>query len=361
MPANVETMFSVRETPWHKIGKVLTDAPTLQQAIIDAGLNWTTLVESVFDSTGRCLDDFCKAFVRSDNKLILGVVGPNTYPLQNIHAFDFFQPFIDSKEAELTTAGSLDEGRRIWVLAKINRDNSVIVKGDEVAKFVLLSNSHDGTLAVRVGFTPIRVVCANTLAMAHSNKLSKLIRVRHSKDVQKNVEMVRDTMNLANEEFEATAEQYRFLASRQINPSDLKKYVKIVLGHTDEDLSTRSQNILDSILKRHEEKTGMMAELLRRAEAMQREENARIQDENEKLLAQVIANTEAAMEAGRGTENAPSRGSYWTAYNAINEYMNYEKGHSDDTRVNSLWFGQNATLNNKALDIAVQMASGKVV
>lgn len=361
MPANVENMFSVKETPWHGIGVVINEAPTLQDAIKLAGLDWLVLVESLTRPNGINVDEFAKAFIRSDNNKTLGVVGPKTHPLQNVHAFDFFQPFVDSKEASLETAGALDEGRRVWVMAKLNRDNSTIVKNDEIAKFVLLSNSHDGSLAVRVGFTPIRVVCANTLAMAHSSKASKLIRVRHSKDVQANVEAVRDTMNLANEEFEATAEQFRFLASRQINATDLKKYVKIVMGMPDEKMTTRAQNILNSILERHEADTGMVRELLARAEAMQREEAAKIEDENQRLLAQVIANTEAKFEAGRGTENAASRGTYWTAYNAVNEYLNYEKGHNPDTRLNSLWFGQNAGVNNQALEVALKLANGETV
>ena len=91
------------------------------------------------------------------------------------------------------------------------------MKNDEIAKFALLSNGHDGKLAVHFGFTPIRVVCANTESMARSSKASKLIRIRHHRFVKNNVEKLRDIMNLADQEFEATAEQYRFLASKQIN------------------------------------------------------------------------------------------------------------------------------------------------
>jgi hypothetical protein len=82
--------------------------------------------------------------------------------LQNKDAFAWFQPFLDAREAALHTAGSLRQGSRIWVLAKLNRDPLVIAEGDEVEKFLLLSHGHDGSLAVRCGFTPVRVVCANT-------------------------------------------------------------------------------------------------------------------------------------------------------------------------------------------------------
>lgn len=344
MPANVETMFSVEKTPWHGLGVVINHAPTIKEGIEFAGLNWAVEVRSLTREDGVKLDEFGKAFVRSDNKKTLGIVGPKTHPLQNADAFNFFQGFVDAKEATLETAGSLDEGRKVWVMAKISRPNSIIVPGDEVAKFVLLSNAHDGTTAVRVGFTPIRVVCANTLALAHTDKASKLIRVRHSKDVTKNVEALRETMNLADEEFEATAEQFRFLASRQINASDLRKYIKVVfkMDENDEKCTTRSLNVLREIMNKHENKTFMIAA-----------EKLNMEEKEKRLLEKVTEN----FEAGRGTENFKSRGSFWTAYNAVNEYLNYERGYSDDTRMNSLWFGANAVANKHALDSALEMAN----
>lgn len=362
MPANVETMFSVKETPWHGIGVVIVDAPSIAEGIKLAGLAWDTIVESLYRKIGDGFtgqDEFARVFVRSDNGKTLGVVGPNTHPLQNVKAFDFFEPFVAAKEATLETAGSLDEGRKVWVMAKINRDNSVIVKGDEVAKFVLLSNSHDGTTAVRVGFTPIRVVCANTLAMAHNNKASKLLRVRHSKKVEENLELIREAMNLANVEFEATADQFRFLASRQISAKDLRNYVKIVFKMEPDDskLPTRSNNILNDILKHHDEKNAIVRELL----AAHAEEKEKAEAVALSMLDAAIEATTGNFEAGRGSDIPASRGTYWSAYNAVNEYLNYSRGHNPDTRLNSLWFGQNATTNNLALEVATKMANGETV
>src|SRR6185295_11897446 len=127
--------------------------------------------------------------------------------------------------AQIETAGSLRQGKRVWVLAKINRDPLVIKGNDVVEKYVLLSNSHDGTLAVRVGFTPIRVVCNNTLSMAINSEASKLIRIKHTKNVVSNLESVQEIMNLADQEFQATAEQYRMLTRKDINSKDLEKYI----------------------------------------------------------------------------------------------------------------------------------------
>src|SRR5262249_55530542 len=155
----------------------------------------------------------------------------------------------------------------------------------EVQKFVLLSHGHDGSLAVRVGFTPIRVVCANTLAMAHGCDASKLIRLKHTKDLQQNLENVREVMNLANQQFKATAQQYRLLARKSINQADLRRYVKKVLKVDDDNkITTRTQNIINEIIGRS--------------------------------------------ESGKGNDLPSVRGTYWTAYNGVNEWLAYERGHN---------------------------------
>jgi phage/plasmid-like protein (TIGR03299 family) len=182
------------------------------------------------------------------------------------------------------------------VLAKLNRDPLVIAEGDTVEKFILLSHGHDGSLAVRCGFTPIRVVCANTLAMAHGCDNSKLIRLKHTKDVLENLANVREIMDLANQEFEATAEQYRLLARKSINQADLRKYVRRVLKVEDgEQPGTRLQHIADEI--------------------------ARLAD------------------VGRGNSLSSIRGTYWSAYNGVSEWLTYNRGRGEDNRLNSLWFG----------------------
>lgn len=349
MPANVATMFSVKETPWHGLGHVLVDAPTIADAIKLAGADWQIVIESLYRNNQETVDDFVRAFVRSDTNKVLGVVGNKTHPLQNEDAFKFFEPFIEAGECFMETGGVLGEGEKVWVMAKINRDNNVVRKGDEIVKYMLVSNSHDGSTAVRVGFTPVRVVCANTLAMAHSDKSSKLIRVRHSKSVKQNVERVRDIMNAADADFEATAEEFRVLARRDINQNDLRKYVKTVFDMEEDDskLATRTRNTLDRIIEIHNENVGIVRELL--AAAKQEEVQAKV---NANIMEAIFEN----METGRGTNDVKSAGSWWDAYNAVNEYLNYERGNSPETRLESLWFGPNAKANNDALVTALKMS-----
>jgi phage/plasmid-like protein (TIGR03299 family) len=311
-----DCIFSVRETPWHGLGKVIQDAPTVDEGIKLAGLDWQVETHPLFTADGREVTH--RAVVRESDKSILGCVGPKYHPLQNRDAFAWFQPFLDAGTAHLTTAGSLCEGRRVWVMAEIG-DPLAIVKGDEIRRFVLLSNSHDGTASVRVGFVPIRVVCSNTLAMAHSDATSQLLRCRHTSGLKVGLEQVREIMNLARSEFEATAEQYRNLAAaRVVKRDDLRNYVKRVLMLTDDakkpgELSKRSAETYAAILEN--------------------------------------------FDSGKGATMKHVKGTWWSAYNAVTEFLSYTRGKTQDGRLDSLWFGESFKINEDALDVALEMAA----
>jgi phage/plasmid-like protein (TIGR03299 family) len=314
MPHDVETMAYFGELPWHRLGTALEEADLYDwpSASRKAGLDWEVeLVPLVISDTQAQVDH--RAVRRTSDARVLGVVGPRYAPLQNRDAFGWFQPFLDAREAALHTAGALRQGSRIWVLAELNRDPLVIAEGDTVEKFILLSHGHDGSLAVRCGFTPVRVLCANTLAMAHGSDASKLIRLKHTKDVLENLANVREIMNLANAEFEATAEQYRRLARKSINQADLRRYVKKVFKvEDDRDTGTRMANIMEEVM--------------------------------------------ALAEAGRGNNLPSIRGTFWSAYNGVSEWLTYSRGRSEDNRLNSLWFGDSANTNRHALEVALDMA-----
>src|SRR5262245_38783110 len=221
-------LFFTGQAPWHGLGQRLRGRPTVREAIAASGLDWE--VELVPLVTGDAQESApARAVRRGTDRRLLGVVGPAYHALQNRDAFAFFQPFLDAGLASLHTGGSLCDGRKVWLLARIERQPLVVGDGDEVGKFVLLSNSHDGTTSVRVAFTPVRVVCANTLALAHADKAgSNLIRARHTRRLADNLEALQEVINLADQEFTATAEQYRRLRDRGINQDDLALYVRQV-------------------------------------------------------------------------------------------------------------------------------------
>lgn len=310
----IESMFYVGETPWHGLGQKLGEAPTTAEAIKQAGLDWSVKTVPLFTAEGKPVPS--QATIRETDGSVLGVVGQRYHVLQNEKAFEFFDPFVSSGLVNLETAGSLSDGKRVWILARIASGSDVGIVGDDaIRKFIMLSNSHDGTTSIRVGFTPVRIVCANTLAMAHNSESSALIRLRHTASAGQNLTNLREVMNLANQSFEATAEQFRTLARYDISAKDLRAYVKTVLGHAatpDDQLSSRATNQIDQV--------------------------------------------EQLFSIGRGQDLPGVRGTVWAAYNAVTEYLTHAATDDADKRYSSLWFGGNAQRNTVALVEALKLA-----
>jgi phage/plasmid-like protein (TIGR03299 family) len=318
MAHEVENMFSVKEVPWHQLGKIVQDAPSIAEGIVQAGLNWTVRMEPTFMADGRKLQG--QVVVRETDNSILGEVGSKYHPLQNAKAFEFFEPFIQSGEVSLETAGSLDNGRKIWVLAQLNRDPMTIVKGDEVRKYILLTNRHDGMASAQVGFTPIRVVCANTLAAAIGATDSALLRVRHTKKIELALENIQEMVNTANQQFEASGERFKAMVRMGVKEADLKKYVHLVFypNVTEQEITERQQTRLHAI-----------TEDIRRL-----------------------------FETGFGADIKGVGGTMWGLYNGVTQYLSYEAKDNADKRFDSLWFGQSKDINARAMSVATTMAAG---
>ena len=315
-----DTMFSVKERPWHGLGTVLTEAPTIEEGIKQAGLDWTvSLRPIVSDDTDRIQIETHKMVVREDLNKPLGVVGSDYKILQNREAFNFFDTFIENNLASLETAGSLFNGKKVFILAKINQEDMHVSDEDIVEKYILLSNSHDGSQSVRVGYTPIRVVCNNTLSCAVSNRQSNLIKITHRTNVAETLEAVRETMNLINQEFLATEEQYRELAKKGVSHDTLEKYVKQVF----------SVKKLENIITDYEK--GLT-------------EKEEIEESRSRLLSRV----EEIFEL-EPVHNA------WTMYNSVNYYLNHDRGRTLENRYNSMWFGDSKRLDNRAFQIALAL------
>lgn len=319
MAHEVENMFSVKDVPWHGLGTILDDPPTVEDAIRLAGLDWKVECHPVYAKVGGVeIPTESVATIRDSDKSVLGVVGKGYKPLQNADAFKFFQPFIDSKQVVLDTAGSLRNGKRVWVLGRIKRSPIEIVKGDEILLYVLLSNGHDGTLAIRFGFPKIRVVCANTMAAAHNDAESKLLSIRHTKNAGDAIERVREVMNVADQSFVATAEQLRGMARKGVVVADLKKFVTEVFKP---EVSLKDE-----------------------VEAAK---------SCERLMGKIIP----LFEHGRGNDLPGVSGTVYGAYNAVVEYLQYERGRDAGGRLDSMWFGDSAQLNKRAFQAAVRMAA----
>lgn len=310
--------FHVGTKPWYSVGtKLIEKAPSIEEAIELSGLNWNVELKDLQTLDG--IETPYKGVMRSDTNNCLGVVTDNYKPLQNVEAFSFFQEFIDNDLATLDSAGSFLNGKRTWILAKINSTDMVIDEkhNDRVEKYILLSNSHNGKTAIRIGYTPIRISCMNTLIAAHTNKSSQLIKVYHRGNIVKTLYTIRDTMNLINQTFMATEEQYKELTKVPVNKTTLKKYVDVVF----------SKQSLENLFKNQ---TGFS--------------QIEVDEAREKLQQRVeeIFDKEYAHNA-------------WTAYNSVNSYICHERGRNMESGLNALWFESGQLLNNKAFMAAKQL------
>lgn len=173
MSAEVETMFYTRQKPWHGLGTMVTEAPDSKSALELAGLNWTVIQKPIKTQDGLPIPGF-KANMRNTDNQVLGVVTDRYKVVQNQDAFAFTDKLL-GEGVTYETAGSLREGHRTWLLAKLPQ--RYIISGDEMTPYLVFMNSHDGTGAIKAAMTPIRVVCMNTLLYAdkYMSELGKAI------------------------------------------------------------------------------------------------------------------------------------------------------------------------------------------
>ena len=194
MSAEVESMFYTREKPWHGLGTFVQEAPTSKAALKLAGLDWRVIQKQVVTSDGILIPGF-KANVRDTDNRVLGVVTDRYKVVQNEDAFAFTDTLL-GEGITYETAGSLQNGRRTWVLAKL--PHRYIISGDEVTPYLVFMNSHDGSGAMKAAMTPIRVVCSNTLNLALSTA-KRSWSTNHVGDIQGKMEDARDTLLYADQ------------------------------------------------------------------------------------------------------------------------------------------------------------------
>ena len=210
MPANVETMFYVKEKPWHGLGTMVEEAPTSADALKLAGLDWTIEGKPIYDERGKVISGFY-ANTRSSDGSVMGIVGSRYSIVQNEEAFAFTDSLI-WEGVTYETAGSLRGGRQIWLLGKMPERYIV---GDKFEPYICFVNSHDGTGAVRACMTPIRVVCNNTLNLALSSA-KRSWSTPHRGDVKSRLDEARQTLQLADQYMKNLAAKADQLANEKM-------------------------------------------------------------------------------------------------------------------------------------------------
>ena len=192
MSANVETMFYVREKPWHGLGVEVQEAPTSVDALVCAGLDWEVLQKDVYTEDGSFIIGY-KANIRSTDEAMLGIVSDRYKVVQNKDAFRFTDDLLGAG-VTYETAGALQGGCKVWMLAKMPQ--RYIIGGDEIAPYMVVMNSHDGSSGIKVAMTPVRVVCQNTLNLA-LNTAKRAWTTKHTENVMNRVHEARETLMLA--------------------------------------------------------------------------------------------------------------------------------------------------------------------
>lgn len=307
-------MMFAGETPWHGLGTRLENPATSSQAIEAAGLNYRVDLRPIETDDGVPVPQR-RACVRADSNQVLGVVGTSYRPVQNRECFGFLDSLVADGELRYHTVGALGQGERVWMLAKLPGEISVLDSEDITEKYLLLSNSHDGSSCLRVFFTPIRVVCANTLAAAERRAAGQGVSIVHRGNIDTKVTEAREMLGLANQFFDVTATQADALARYKPSREELDDYFRSLYSDRPGVNPTRSANV--------------RAELFR------------------------------LFEEGRGQQIPAIKSSVWAAFNAVTEYVDHHRPTRTrpnitraETRLHSSWFGAGASLKAKAWMLA---------
>ena len=224
MAANLESMFYVRETPWHGLGTRVIEAPASRDALRLAGLDWRVIQEPIYTDTKEEIVGY-KANIRDSDRTVLGVVTDRYKVIQNEEAFAFTDALL-GEGVRYETAGSLQEGKKVWMLARLPQE--YIISGERISPYLVFSNTHDGSGAVKVAVTPIRVVCNNTLNLALSTAKRSWSMV-HTGDIQGKMEEAKETLFMAQNYMDKLGKEFDNLRLKAMSDKEVLDYIEMLL------------------------------------------------------------------------------------------------------------------------------------
>ena len=239
MAASVESLFYVgREIPWHGLGIQLEEAPTSEDAIVAAGLDWKVEKKPIFDATGKQIDSYF-ANTRDKDGSVLGIVSGRYEIVQNSEAFAFTDSLVDEGMV-YETAGSLKDGKVVWLLGRLPRTT---ILGDDLEPYVTFTNSFDGSGAIQVCCCHTRVVCANTLNLALKEAKRKW-STRHIGDIQGKIHQAQVTLGLINDYTVALQQNAEILAAEKFSDSEVENMLDMMYPITEETSDRQKNSIL---------------------------------------------------------------------------------------------------------------------
>jgi len=303
-------MAYLGKTPWHKLGTAMDGNPNVADALSAANLDWNVELKPMFIESGEKVPKR-KAVVRDVDGAVLSTVGDKYHPIQNSEAFGILQPACEQFGVVIETAGALNNGEKVWMLARLP-ESIEVVEGDRVDGYFLVRSSHNGKSCMTARPTPIRVVCANTLSIATRDKKAGVIKLRHSSSAKDSLDDTAHLISSLVQHLKDTGETFRQLADRKMTQDEMDDYFIEVLGIT----------------------------------------------EKSKQSAVRTFSEVAELGAGKATGFEFAPGTLWTAYNALTEYVDHripleassKKGLI--TAQKSALFGSNNKLKARALKIA---------
>jgi len=315
---NVQMAFVGTEgTPWHGLGTKVDANITPLNMMKAAGLDWevykTPLHYNFGLSQSKDVGDFTaaqhevpgkQALVRDIDGRVLDIVGDNWNPVQNREAFDFFVDFVDTGNMTMSTAGSLKDGRIVWALAKVSDSFSLKTNNGEdvIESYLLFSNPHEYGKTVTVQFTPIRVVCNNTLTLSLKTSSTNAVKLSHVRKF--NAEKVSEMLGLAHIKLEAYKESAEHMLKKSYSYESMMSYFKTIFPAAGEnDVSKNAAKAVD------------------------------------------IMSTQPGRHLGEG--------SYWQLFNTVTRMVDHELGRTPDTRLQSAWYGEGVRTKQKALQLAL--------
>ncbi len=311
----VETMAYAGSVPWHGLGTPVSNDLTPVQMQEKAGLDWKVReVESYIEFDGRKMPTGQKSLVRETDGRILTNVGENWNPVQNSDAFEFFSEYVMAGDMEMHTAGSLKNGQMVWAFAKV-KDSFELFKGDRVDSYLLFSNPHQYGKSIDIRFTPIRVVCNNTLTFSLDQKAERSVRVGHRTEFD--ASMVKEQLGIATTKLNTYKEMAQFMGSKRYTHDNVIEYFNTVFPRT---ADKRVQN------------KALGVDTLSR---------------NAKFCFD-------ALDIQPGAQYA--EGTWWQAFNAVTFVTDHVQGRNNDNRLYSNWFGGNELRKRTALKKALEMA-----
>lgn len=296
------------QVPWQRLGTMLDHPATAEEAIIHCGLGYEVQkrkLRAVLKRREQVDVPNHFATVRMDTGRVLGVVGNRYEVVQNTESFRFFDPLVSRDEAVYETAGVIDGGRSMWLLARLPDYIRIGKRGDPIQKYLLLVNSHDGSSQIRCKLTAVRVVCKNSLSVALAGS-DQEVKIRHTAQAPAKLEEAHQLLGLWNSLYQQLDYIFNRMALKKVSPKQLQEYVHALIPNTEAENNTRTENQRNRILELH--------------------------------------------EAGIGAEM--HRGTLFGAYNSITEYVDHQDAKDPAKHLKSIWFGSGDRLKQRAFSLA---------